>query len=318
MSRSPQSPFLAAAAVACLGAFLALPAAADTSFTVKRMTRTDVPSGKGQCDIRFRVDNEVEMAIRGDRVDIRTIAGRDARDDGSECNFPLPVGQVNNFRWEKRDGRGRVELMEEPTRRSGNRAIFNVRDSDGGEGRYHIRLNWDIEGSSNISGNRPGWRGESNRGDGGRGGTSGNRGDGWGSASNSNNSGWGSSSSSNNSGWGNSSGWGNVRPPSSLNTSGRGTVTWDRRANLTANRASVRVTGERAVIRIETSENRTVEFRGRVTSSSDGFFEVDLDDSTEGAIDGMARVDYRNNSTLDRIDLYGNSGNNRFRVDFRR
>ncbi len=313
MSRSSHSPYLAAMTLACLGALWAAPAAADTSFTVKRMTRTDVPSGKGQCDIRFRVDNEVEVAIRGDRVDIRTIAGRDARDDGSECNFPLPVGVVNNFRWEKRDGRGRVELMEEPTRRSGNRAIFNVRDSDGGEGRYHIRLNWDIEGSSNISSNRPGWRGDGNRGDGGRGGTSGNRGDGWGATNNSNNSGWGSGS-----GWGNSSGWGNVRPPANLSAGGRGTVTWDRRANLSASRAAVQVTGDRAVIRIETLENRTVEFRGRISSSSDGFFEVALDGSSEGAIDGVARVDYRNNNTLDRIDLYGNSGNNRFRVDFRR
>lgn len=312
MSRSSNSPFLAAMTLICLGALSTLPAAADTSFTAKRMTRGDVPSGKGQCDIRFRVDNEVEVAIRGDRVDIRTIAGKDSRDEGSECNFPLPVGEVNNFRWEKRDGRGRVELMEEPTRRSGNRAIFNVRDPDGGDGRYHIRLNWDISGSSNVSSNRPG-RGGS---DSGRGGTSGNRGDGWGST-NSNNSGWGSGSGSG-SGWGNSNGWGNVRPPSSLNASGRGTLTWDRRANLNANRASAQVTGDRAVIRIETSENRTVEFRGRVTSSSDGFFEVDLGDSSEGAIDGMARVDYSNNNRLDRIDLYGNSGNSRFRVDFRR
>ncbi|MCC6263999.1 MAG: hypothetical protein IT169_10510 [Bryobacterales bacterium] len=314
MLRSSHSPFLAAAALACLGALGTLPAMADTSFTVKRMTRTDVPSGKGQCDIRFRVDNEVEVAIRGDRVDIRTIAGQDSRDEGSECNFPLPVGDVNNFRWEKRDGRGRVELMEEPTRRSGNRAIFNVRDPDGGDGRYHIRLNWDISGSSNISSNRPGGRGDGNSG---RGGSSGNRGDGWGSTNNSNNSGWGSGSSSS-SGWGTSNGWGNVRPPASLNTSGRGTLSWDRRANLTANRAAVRVNGDRAEIRVETSENRTVEFRGRVTSSSNGFFEVDLDDSSEGAIDGVARVDYRNNNTLDRIDLYGNSGNSRFRVDFRR
>ena len=64
--------------------------------------------------------------------------------------------------------------------------------------------------------------------------------------------------------------------------------------------------------------NRTVELRGAITSSSNGFFEVDLDGSSEGNIDGVARIDYRNNSALERIDVYGNAGNDRFRFDFRR
>ncbi len=317
MSRSLHSQLLATLALACLGGLLTLPAAADTSFTVKRMSRSDVPSGKGQCDIRVRVDSEVELAVRGDRVDIRTVSGRDSRDDGSECNFPLPQGNVSDFRWEKRDGRGRVELMQAPTSSSGNRAIFNIRDSDGGDARYHIRLNWDIAGSSNISNDRSGRPGNRGRGDGPRSGTT-NSNDGWGTPGSANNSGWGTGSASNNSGWGNSSGWGNIAPPANLVSAGRGTVTWDKRANLTINRSSVKVTGDRAVIRIDTTDKRPVEFRGRITSSSNGFFEVALDDSTEGAIDGVARVDYRSNNTLDRIDLYGNSGNSRFRVDFRR
>ena len=39
------------------------------------MTRDDVPVGKGQCDIRLQVDGEVEVSVRGDRVDVRTIIG---------------------------------------------------------------------------------------------------------------------------------------------------------------------------------------------------------------------------------------------------
>jgi len=54
------------------------------------MTRNDVPFGKGQCDIRLQVDDEVEVTLRGDTVFIRTISGRDAFDDGSECNEPVP------------------------------------------------------------------------------------------------------------------------------------------------------------------------------------------------------------------------------------
>ena len=60
----------------------ALPALADTHFQARRMTRDDVPPGKGQCDIVLQVDNEAEVSVRGDLVTIHTISGRDPRDDG--------------------------------------------------------------------------------------------------------------------------------------------------------------------------------------------------------------------------------------------
>jgi|HigsolmetaAR201D_1030396.scaffolds.fasta_scaffold05544_4 hypothetical protein len=122
----------------------ALPAAADTRFTVSRMTRNDVPFGKGQCDIRLRVDHEVEVSVQGSQVFVRTIAGRDAQDAGSECNEPLPRGDVQNFRFEKRDGRGDIKLLAEPSRRNGYRAVVRIRDGSGGDDRYHFRLTWDI------------------------------------------------------------------------------------------------------------------------------------------------------------------------------
>jgi hypothetical protein len=62
-----------------------LPVLGDTQFSTKRMTRDDVPVGKGQCDIRLQIDQEAEVRVRGDLVSIRTFSGREARDDGSEC-----------------------------------------------------------------------------------------------------------------------------------------------------------------------------------------------------------------------------------------
>ena len=135
----------------------ALPAAADTRFQIRRMTRDDVPIGKGQCDIRLQVDNEVEAAIRLDTVNIRTIAGRGAYDDGSECNAPLPDRELRGFRFEVKDSRGEVRLMAEPSRRNNYTAIVHIRDSSGGQGRYHFRLSWamaasDYRGSQEYSG----------------------------------------------------------------------------------------------------------------------------------------------------------------------
>jgi hypothetical protein len=124
----------------------ALPALADTRFQVRRMTRDDVPLGKGQCDIRLQVDNEVEVQVRRDTVFVRTVSGQDARDDGSECNAPLPDRDVPGFRFEVIDSRNEIRLLAEPSRRNDFAAIVAIRDPASGFGRYHFRLSWAITG----------------------------------------------------------------------------------------------------------------------------------------------------------------------------
>src|SRR5579872_2348557 len=109
--------------MALLALGLALPAVADTRFQVRRMTRDDVPRGKGQCDIRLQVDDQVEVSLRGDNVFVRTISGRDARDDGSECNAPLPRGDVAGFNFEVKDSRNEIRLLAPPDRRNDFAAV---------------------------------------------------------------------------------------------------------------------------------------------------------------------------------------------------
>ena len=133
-------------AIALLALCAALPALADTQFRIRRMSRTDVPPGKGQCDIRLQVDKEVEISVHRDSVSIRTIAGRDARDDGSECNAPLPDRNLEGFNFQAIDSRDEIRLVAEPSRRNDFTAIVHVRDSGGGAGRYHFRLSWVIAG----------------------------------------------------------------------------------------------------------------------------------------------------------------------------
>ena len=124
----------------------AVPAMADTQFRIRRMTRTDVPPGKGQCDIRLQVDNEVDVSVHGDMVMIHTLAGRDPRDDGSECNAPLPDRDLQGFNFQVIDSRNEIRLMAEPSRRNNFTAVVHIRDSAGGEGRYHFRLSWVMGG----------------------------------------------------------------------------------------------------------------------------------------------------------------------------
>ena len=109
----------------------ALPALADTQFRIRRMTRNDVPPGKGQCDIRLQVDNEVDVSVHGDMVMIHTLAGRDPRDDGSECNVPLPNRNIEGFNFQVIDSRNEIRLVAEPSRRNDFTAVVHIRDSGG-------------------------------------------------------------------------------------------------------------------------------------------------------------------------------------------
>ena len=123
------------------------------------MTRDDVPAGKGQCDIRLQVDNEAEITLRRDMVFVHTIAGRDPYDDGnSECNAPLPDGPVQGFNFEVIERRGDIVLLSEPSRRNNYGAVIRIRDSSGGQGRYHFRISWQMTGGGGDFGrnDRPG------------------------------------------------------------------------------------------------------------------------------------------------------------------
>jgi hypothetical protein len=126
------------------------PLVADTTFQVRRNSRSDVPLSRAQCDIRLQIDGEVEVYLEGDRVTIRTISGRDGADDGSECTHPLPRARVNAFGFEVRDRRNDIQLLSEPSPRNDYRAVVAIRDSSGGMGRYHFRIAWDRTGGSEF------------------------------------------------------------------------------------------------------------------------------------------------------------------------
>src|SRR4051812_14287157 len=108
-------------------AIAAGPLLADSQFNIRRMNRNDVPLGQGQCDIRLQVDNEAEVSVRGDQVYIHTLSGRDARDDGSECNEPFPARDAQNLRFEVKDSRGEIAMLGQGR----NGAVVRIRDSKG-------------------------------------------------------------------------------------------------------------------------------------------------------------------------------------------
>ena len=144
--------FLIALVLLALSA--AIPAFADTQFRVRKMTRDDIPLGKGQCDIQLQVDSEAEITVRRDTVLVHTISGREPRDEGSECNAPLPDRDNVGFEFQVSERRNEIVLLAEPSRRNNFSAVVRIRDSSGGEGRYRFRLTWQMTGGDDFD--RPG------------------------------------------------------------------------------------------------------------------------------------------------------------------
>lgn len=90
-----------------------------------------------------RVDDVVEIVIRGRNADTQTISGRSYRD--GRARFEGRGGRRNDLRAkvDKEEGRGKVRVVQQPSRRNNYTTIIRIEDSKGGDDRYRIRVEWD-------------------------------------------------------------------------------------------------------------------------------------------------------------------------------
>ncbi|MBI3952018.1 MAG: beta/gamma crystallin family protein [Acidobacteria bacterium] len=101
----------------------------------------DDRSGPGRLTWSGRVDEEVEILIRRDRVRVQTISGAPAYNERFSFSNPLPrrdvTVQVRRIR-----GRGSVEVIQQPDRHNNYTAIVRIRDNKGGADHYEFELTW--------------------------------------------------------------------------------------------------------------------------------------------------------------------------------
>ncbi|HTS61908.1 MAG TPA: hypothetical protein VMH28_07775 [Candidatus Acidoferrales bacterium] len=258
----------------------ALPAMADTRFQIRRMTRDDVPPGKGQCDIRLQVDNQVEVSVRGDMVSVRTLAGQDARDDGSECNAPLPNRDVQGFNFEVKDSRGDIRLLAEPTRRNDFAAIVAIRDGSGGFGRYHFRLTWAMTGSDYRGDRPPGRRDDFDH-------PPAASGFSWNNAIN-------------------------------FHGQGQGRATWDNAGDLRLFDCNIDIDrGGRIVAVFRAERGRTLTFRGQVMTQDGGRWKADVANE-EGRLRGPLWFSVDDRRQVNTISIEATDGRERMRLNWDR
>lgn len=124
-----------------------VPAFAQNNAT-RRATLTGNGGSDGKCTIEIEVDQSVDVEVSGDTGRLVTRSGQPASWRRFECSGPLP-SRSNNFRFKGIDGRGRVNLVQDP---NNNRGVAVVRIDDTGNGRegYTFDLIW--QGGSGTDG----------------------------------------------------------------------------------------------------------------------------------------------------------------------
>jgi hypothetical protein len=98
-------------------------------------------SGPGRMSWRGRVDDYVELRIQGNRVRSIERGGAPTYNEQASFSNPLPRADVR-VDLKKRDGRGRVSLLEQPSRYNNYTAVVRIDDNKGGADDYEIEMQW--------------------------------------------------------------------------------------------------------------------------------------------------------------------------------
>jgi hypothetical protein len=87
------------------------------------------------------VDDNVQLLIRDDRIEVRTIGGSPYSNATYNFTSPLPNRRVN-VSAVKLKGRGEVRVLQQPSRDNDFTAVVEVRDSGGGARDYELEVSW--------------------------------------------------------------------------------------------------------------------------------------------------------------------------------
>jgi hypothetical protein len=109
-----------------------------------RYGRDGRDNGYGRSSFRWSgsVDDVVEIRLQGNRVEYRTLSGKELRDVRSDIGrADLPRGDVD-LRLSDVQGRGSVRLVQQPSSFNGYTAIIRINDPQRGIGRYDFDVSW--------------------------------------------------------------------------------------------------------------------------------------------------------------------------------
>ncbi|MCY7375765.1 MAG: hypothetical protein LH472_07315 [Pyrinomonadaceae bacterium] len=97
--------------------------------------------GGGSVEWSGTVDDTVQIRIRNGNVRTRVLTGRAYNNEDYNFNGREPRRNAD-VRVEKRDGRGRVYVVQQPNRQNNFTTIIQIIDSKGGADRYRFTAYW--------------------------------------------------------------------------------------------------------------------------------------------------------------------------------
>jgi hypothetical protein len=103
--------------------------------------RGDDGRTSGRLRWRGTVDDDVQLVIRDENVEVRTIGGSEYNDASYNFTSPLPRRRVTVSAVKIR-GRGEVRVLQQPSRDNDFTAVVQVRDPSGGAKEYEIEVSW--------------------------------------------------------------------------------------------------------------------------------------------------------------------------------
>ena len=133
--------FVGSSAVRATLAVAALMAAAPAAGAQYSLAR--YPSAARQLFVwEGRVDREIQLVVRDDRLDVRPLGSRESARGSSRLFSALPR-RDGYLRLERLDGRGAVDVLEQPSARNGYTAVVRLIDPRSGAGNYRVAAYWE-------------------------------------------------------------------------------------------------------------------------------------------------------------------------------
>jgi hypothetical protein len=89
-----------------------------------------------------RVDGRIRVIVEGSSARVAVMDGAPVASERADFARSLPARDNPNTTVRRLRGRGRVEIVEYPSRRNGYRLIFEIDDSGGGADHYEVEVGW--------------------------------------------------------------------------------------------------------------------------------------------------------------------------------
>jgi hypothetical protein len=95
----------------------------------------------GRINWQGTIDDEVHLIIHASAVQTKTISGKEYNDGIFNFTSPLPEENVQVF-VNKKDGRGTIKILQQPSADNNFTAIIQILDKNGGAREYNLEIYW--------------------------------------------------------------------------------------------------------------------------------------------------------------------------------